>query len=226
MRSVIRAVSGFFVGILIFTGLSLLGWGVSDINGFFSEPARLLYCVLIVVLSAITVLTVPDAGRSRGDGLKKVSRQHIVLIVLQILSMAIVVMAPYSDRRNLLVIEPSGYLRYAGLLLFMSGFLIMNWATAVLGKQFSTEVTIQENHVLITNGPFRYVRHPRYAGIILLFLGISFVFRSWPSVILTALFLLVILFRITDEEALLATEFRDDWKHYKKATRRLIPYIY
>jgi protein-S-isoprenylcysteine O-methyltransferase Ste14 len=87
-------------------------------------------------------------------------------------------------------------------------------------------VTIQEDHKLITTGPYSYIRHPRYLGIILLLSGMSLVFRSWMAFIFALASVLVLIWRIRDEENLMHQEFTDTWEQYTKRSWRLIPYIY
>ena len=70
--------------------------------------------------------------------------------------------------------------RAAGFIFMIPGFLLMQTAEKYLDKQFSVQVTLQENHKLIQNGPYRFIRHPRYLGITAFFLGISITFRSLP----------------------------------------------
>jgi protein-S-isoprenylcysteine O-methyltransferase Ste14 len=106
------------------------------------------------------------------------------------------------------------------------GFIGMHWAEATLDKQFSVEVTIQEGHRLVTDGPYRYLRHPRYLGIILFTTGISLVFRSWLTLIFIAVLTLVLIWRIHDEEALLHQEFGPDWEAYSQRSWRLIPFVH
>lgn len=48
--------------------------------------------------------------------------------------------------------------------LFAAGFLMISWSEVSLGKQFSIQVTVQENYQLMTDGPYRFLRHPRYPG--------------------------------------------------------------
>ncbi len=58
-----------------------------------------------------------------------------------------------------------------GLILFIVG-LIIRWAAIIyLGRFFTVNVAIAEDHKLITTGPYRYVRHPSYTGTLLVFLG-------------------------------------------------------
>ena len=71
----------------------------------------------------------------------------------------IVIVAPYLESHNLFLMDGGDALRYLGLLVFLIGYLLMVWAPLHLGKQFSAYVMIQEGHELITDGPFRHMRH-------------------------------------------------------------------
>lgn len=211
---------------MIFAGLALLGWGVQDMQSFIVHPARFGYIVLVALLQLFIVIKIPEVGRNRGNGKKIVAWQRLAVLLMQLISLAIVIVAPYSDRRAIAVLNEMAMVRYIGLVLFTLGFIMMHWAEASLGKQFSVYVTIQEDHKLVTDGPFRYLRHPRYLGIILFTTGISLVFRSWLALILVTVLTLVLLWRIYDEEALMHQEFGTDWETYCQRSWRLIPFVY
>jgi protein-S-isoprenylcysteine O-methyltransferase len=111
----------------------------------------------------------------------------------------------------------------AGTLIFVG---LMNWAITFLGRHFSVQVTIQKDHELVTNGPYRWVRHPRYLGIVVCFVGISLGFASVGALTVAGLLLLTILWRIADEEALMAGSFPAEWRAYVRTSWRLIPWVY
>ncbi len=221
-----RSLMVFVTGIILFIGMPLLGWGLDDLQGFSESPARLGYAAVVVVLQIIVAIQFPNTGRYSGDGKKLVQRQRVVVALLQLLSIAIIVAAPFTDRRAIASLGEIDIMRYVGLVLFGLGFVGVNWAEATLGKQFSVQVTIQEDHKLITAGPYRLIRHPRYMGIILFSLGIALTFSSGVGMLLVALLLLVLLWRIYDEEALLRQTFGAEWDAYAKKSWHLIPYIY
>jgi protein-S-isoprenylcysteine O-methyltransferase Ste14 len=226
MATVPRVALGLLTGIAIFVGLPLVGWGVVDAQGFVANAARLCYIVLALLLQVISMIMIPGLGRSRGKGKKTVRRSQVGLVLLQVITLAIVIVAPYCDRRGILTISQVQMVRYLGLVMFTLGFLAMHWAESVLGRLFSVEVTIQEDHSLVTAGPYRYLRHPRYLGIIVSFAGISLVYLSWIALILVAGLKLVLIWRIRDEEALMHQEFGTDWEAYTKRSWRLIPFVY
>jgi protein-S-isoprenylcysteine O-methyltransferase Ste14 len=136
------------------------------------------------------------------------------------------VLVPFFDRQGILTFSTSGAGRWPGFFLGAGGLLIIFWSGIVLGRQYSPEVTIQEGHRLITRGPYRAIRHPRYAGGILMGVGLSVLFRSWAGLILTAIFGGVVLFRIADEERMMAREFGAEWNDYCARSWRLVPFIY
>jgi protein-S-isoprenylcysteine O-methyltransferase Ste14 len=80
------------------------------------------------------------------------------------------------------------------------------WSGVALGRLYSGDVTLQEDHCLVTGGPYRYVRHPRYAGAILLAFGLALTLNSWIGLVASVAFIAVILLRIRDEEALMGED--------------------
>ncbi|MBI1255915.1 MAG: isoprenylcysteine carboxylmethyltransferase family protein [Chloroflexi bacterium] len=214
------------IGSILFAGLPILAWGIADFQGFIAHPARAGYLIITVLLQIVVAAQFPGAGRSSSKGQKLVRQQQVAIVLLQIISLAIVIAIPYTDARDIAVIGEADLLRYLGLGVFALGFLLMNWSAAVLGHQFSTQVTIQEGHQLVTAGPYRLIRHPRYTGILLFNLGIALVFRSWLGLLIVALLALLLLWRIHDEEALMHQQFGADWEAYAGHSRRLVPYIW
>ncbi len=226
MSKIVRSSIALFIGVAIFVGLPLIGWGLADVQGFISRPARLGYVALVILLEVFVLIKFPGAGSQRGEGTHTIRRQRWTVLLMQILSLAIVIAAAYSDRHDVTVFGESGPIRYLGLVLFALGFVAMNWAAASLGKQFSVQVTLQEDHHLVTDGLYRYLRHPRYLGIILFNVGIALVFHSWLALLLVGALTLVLLWRIHDEDAFMHQAFGTEWEAYAHTSRRLIPFVY
>lgn len=226
VSTILGSVVKLLIGIVLFAGLPLLGWGVMDLQGFIRNPVRLAYIGVVVLLQVLIVIQIPEVGRNRGEGKKIVQRQRLAVLLLQVISLAVVIGAPYSDRWGVATLGEGNAIRYLGLVLFALGFTAMNWAEAILGKQFSVQVTIQEGHTLVTEGLYRYVRHPRYVGIIVCNVGLALVYRSWLALVLVAALIGVLLWRIQDEEALMQSEFGMEWQNYSTQSWRLIPFVY
>ncbi len=225
MSTPVRVALTFLLGTAIFVALPLLAWGPDDVPAFFSEPARAAYVALALTLNAYASVKIPEVGKARDRAERVVARQRLAVRLLQILPLAIVLWGPYGDRRGLAVI-PWPAARWAGVALYAAGFLLMHRAEAHLGRLFSVQVAVQEGHRLVTDGPYRLVRHPRYLGIIAFAAGLALVFRSWPALALAVAVKLVLLWRIRDEEALMAEEFGEEWAAYARRSWRLLPWVY
>jgi len=100
------------------------------------------------------------------------------------------------------------------------------WPMFVLGRRFSGLVAIQEDHQLVTDGVYRWIRNPSYLGYLIAGVGWALVFRSVAGLLLVLPFVWLLLVRIRAEEALLASEFGDRYAAYRRRTWRLVPWVY
>jgi len=224
---------GLALAVLAFAlGVPLLGWGIADWRGFFASPVRLMYGVGVALQSlviAIGYLLLPfsyTTGRREGQATKRVARQRVVPIVTRLVWLAVLLIAPYSDRRSWMVIGDAAWLRFLGVLVYLLALAWVYWAFWTLGQQHSGEVTIQEQHELITAGPYRWIRHPMYLGLIVFPLGAALVFGSWMGMALSLLLVGIFIWRIADEERLMRQEFGHRWDAYCQRTWRLVPFVY
>jgi len=228
----LRAVVMFINTLVMYLGLPLLGWGIDDLGGFFSLDPRSGYALLVVACGfavGYQAIDAPEGIRgSRGEGHKRVRSQSIVSIVIILLLFAALIFLPFADRRSIGVMigGQAAAIRWLGLVLFGLGCALVFWSGILLGRLYSAEVTIQKNHRLITVGVYRHIRHPRYLGGIILAIGLSLLFRSWIGLAASFLFIGVVLSRIKDEEALLHSEFGQEWETYCQQSWRLIPCLY
>jgi protein-S-isoprenylcysteine O-methyltransferase Ste14 len=115
---------------------------------------------------------------------------------------------------------------YVGLALLTLGGILRLAAVFVLGHRFTGVVAIQEGHRLVTTGLYRYIRHPSYTGALLYMAGFVLVFRCWLGLLLVAGTLAVLLARMNAEEALLESEFGEEYAAYRRRTWRLVPWAY
>jgi protein-S-isoprenylcysteine O-methyltransferase Ste14 len=157
---------------------------------------------------------------------KLVGRQRVIRIAITLLLYLALLVLPLADRRGIGALSSDPLIRWIGLFLFGLGIGFVFWSGIALGKLYSGDVTLQEDHQLVTDGPYRWVRHPRYAGSILLGFGLSLTFNSWIGLVTSMVFIAIVLFRIKDEEALMREAFGRDWEIYCERTHRLIPFVY
>ena len=225
-KTVAKQILAFLAGSLIFVGIPLLGWGITRLPEYFGSTARTAYVIVAFLLQLFAIYYNPQVGRSQVKRKKETPERKIDLYLIQLFSLSIVFFAPFSDHHSIAVMSYNDLIRASGLLLLIPGFLLMQAAEKYLGRQFSVEVTLQEDHKLIQRGPYKHIRHPRYLGILLFFLGISIMFRSLLSICLVAGLSVILIWRIFAEESLLQQEFGKEWDEYRTKSWRLIPFIF
>jgi protein-S-isoprenylcysteine O-methyltransferase len=114
-----------------------------------------------------------------------------------------------------------------GVALVLAGVALRAWAILTLGRHFRREVTIEPGQKLVRRGPYRVLRHPSYAGLVLSFAGFGLAFGSWISAAVAVLLLVAgILPRIRVEERALAQAFGPDYADFANSTARLLPYVW
>ena|ERR1700677_115438 len=122
---------------------------------------------------------------------------------------------------------PRPIVEIIGVAVFAAGISLRWYAIVVLGRFFTVNVAIAQDHRLIEQGPYRFVRHPSYTGSLLAFLGLGICFCNWVSfAALMIPILAVFLRRMQVEEAALVAAFGDRYRDYIHRTKRLIPAIY
>jgi protein-S-isoprenylcysteine O-methyltransferase Ste14 len=106
--------------------------------------------------------------------------------------------------------------------------LVIRWsAIYTLGRSFSANVAIHATQTLNRSGLFRYMRHPSYTGMVVIFLAMGLRTRNWLGLAFSVVPpLLALLYRIHVEEAALTGAFGEQYTEYSRTTKRLIPGVY
>jgi protein-S-isoprenylcysteine O-methyltransferase Ste14 len=119
------------------------------------------------------------------------------------------------------------WLFYPGLTLWLLGLALTVWAYSTLGRFFSLDVQIQNEHRVIDTGPYRPLRHPGYAGAMFGLNGLGLALQSWVSVLLLLLAsIAAFAYRMQTEETFLVAGLGDEYLHYMARTKRLVPYVW
>lgn len=114
--------------------------------------------------------------------------------------------------------------RSFGLTLMAFGAVFNIWGRLFLKKNWSDHVRIYNDQQLITNGPYRIVRHPLYASIIWMFYGAAIAYLNPLAAVETTLvFIPAMVYRSNLEEQALHETFGDQYSNYRKNTGRFFP---
>ena len=114
-----------------------------------------------------------------------------------------------------------------GLIIAWSGMLLRLWAVLTLGRFFTTTVVVQPEHALVTGGPYRFIRHPSYLGVLILLGGLGLSLGDLAgAAAMVGLTTIGLLWRIKVEEAALRAELGDSYVEYCKGHASLIPGVW
>ena len=120
-------------------------------------------------------------------------------------------------------VPESSSLRDLGIFLTFVGAGIAIWARYSLGQYWSARVTLKVDHRLIRSGPYAHIRHPLYSGLLVAMAGTALVVGEWRALIALLVTILEFSRKATKEEALLSTEFNDEYQEYRKHAGFLTP---
>ncbi len=115
---------------------------------------------------------------------------------------------------------------WAGIAVTWLGVAVAVWARYCLGEYWSARVTLKEGHRLIRTGPYRFVRHPIYTGMLLGCVGTALVVGEWRGVLAVVLLLAAHSRKALREESLLTREFGEEYTAYRQQTGFLFPRLW
>lgn len=121
--------------------------------------------------------------------------------------------------------SPVGY--GLAIVVFLAGLALRWWSIVHLGRFFTVDVAIAQDHRIVDDGPYRLLRHPSYTGALLAFVGLGLMLCNWlAALVLVVPVLLLFLRRITIEEQALERAFGEAYHAYRSRTKRLVPFVY
>lgn len=162
----------------------------------------------------VSATTAKESSRRGGWRLRGVS---LVIIVV-----ASVVIRRLHGSGSLNVHNP--VLEAVGTIVFLSGLAFAVWARIHLGRNWGMPMTERAEPELVTSGPYRYIRHPIYTGILLGVLGTALAINLYYLIavaVLTGYFV----FSATVEERNMTAAFPEQYPEYKAHTKMLIPFV-
>jgi protein-S-isoprenylcysteine O-methyltransferase Ste14 len=175
---------------------------------------------LQLTLAGWAVLELGLRVRERVQGRGSASRDRATRVLIAVtigVAIAVAVVSASAPR------IAGGY-RTAGVLVMWLGLAVRVWAVAALGRAFRTTVEVDAGQAVISNGPYRWVRHPSYSGLLLIVTGCGLASGSWLALAVCAVLPLpALLRRIHVEEAELVSVLGDRYRAYQEQTKRLIP---
>jgi protein-S-isoprenylcysteine O-methyltransferase Ste14 len=124
-------------------------------------------------------------------------------------------------------IQPAAAAFAVGLLLLVAGLVLRGWSIKTLGDYFTFTVMVSADQPVISSGPYRVLRHPGYAGLLVACAGIGLASANWVSAAAAVVLPLTLLIvRIRIEEHALLTTVGEPYRGYAAGHKRLVPLIW
>jgi protein-S-isoprenylcysteine O-methyltransferase Ste14 len=214
--------------ILILVSFAILFAAAGKINWINGWVYFVLACLSQLVSTAILAKVNPQLLNARGsvvkEGTKGFDRAWVALYpVITLVNLVIIGLDVVRFHWSSMPIWPS----VLGLVLFIPAFLIATWAMAV-NKFFEWTVRIQvdRGQYVCKDGPYRFIRHPGYTGLIISVLVYPLILGSCWGLVLSVLLALVIIARTALEDRTLQKEL-PGYQEYAQIVRcRLLPFIW
>ena len=114
---------------------------------------------------------------------------------------------------------------FTGLALVVAGMLLSIRARAYLGRNWSGVVTLKEGHELIRGGPYRWVRHPIYSGLLIAIAGSALVLGEWRGLLALVIAFAALWRKLRLEERWLGEAFGERYAAYRAEVAALVPFV-
>jgi protein-S-isoprenylcysteine O-methyltransferase Ste14 len=187
-------------------------------HDYLSDPITVLWIIWLVYWGIAAARVKPPVRRE--SALSRAA--HVIPLMLA----AFLLLMPHPG--NVLgsrLLPWQGSSRYdAGLVLVALGLAFAVWARTSLGRNWSATVTVKQQHELVRSGPYRFVRHPIYTGMLLAFLGTAIAQDQWRSLLAFALVWLALWRKWKLEERFMQDTFGEPYLAYRRQVPAVVPW--
>jgi protein-S-isoprenylcysteine O-methyltransferase Ste14 len=187
-----------------------------------SNPARIVFVVSIGAFSAGELV---QAFRLRRGATRVDVRTEAFL---RLMLFGSIVMFPLGKAVAPGAVIGGGVFLFAlGVVIGWAGTLLRWWSFVTLGRYFTVVVQTSADQPVIDRGPYRFLRHPSYSGLLLIFTGVGLMIGNWVSTAgAVILILIALIHRLRIEERALNATLGDRYRDFAASRARLIPYVW
>jgi protein-S-isoprenylcysteine O-methyltransferase Ste14 len=195
------------------------------------KPRRALtffhHNTLATIWTVFWVLWILPAVFGKRTVRRQTNGSRILQLILLLVAYVLIVNGELGlDWLNLQLVPEGRASTAVGYGLLMAGMLFAGWARLFLGGNWSSSVTLKEDHTLVQSGPYRIVRHPIYTGLLVALLGTAIALgelRCFLGVLLAAIAWKI---KSKSEETLMVQQFGDQYTRYREQVKGLVPYLW
>ncbi len=182
---------------------------------------------IIILCWAIFALYWLISSFSQKSVVEKMSfASRILQLLLMIIAFNFVIQSAQIYPLSIMLIPDSLAIAIVSIALCVPGLITCIWARRTLAGNWSSLPVIKEDHNLVQDGPYKFVRHPIYAGFLLMFLGTAVAIGRLGGFIGFAVCFVGFWIKLRQEETLMIKRFKGNYLSYKKRVKALIPYLF
>jgi protein-S-isoprenylcysteine O-methyltransferase Ste14 len=191
-----------------------------------SDRAHLLVPGLVIIGCWITFLVywLATASGVKATAERKSFASSLAYRLPVVIGGILLLVLRWHYPMNLPITPESIVTWYAGAPVCVAGLAFCIWARWTLGGNWSSNVQFKEGHQLIRKGPYRFVRHPIYTGILVMCSAPAVQFgrvHFWLGLLLVAIGLWI---KLKQEERVMLKHF-PEYSEYQKQVRALLPFV-
>lgn len=161
--------------------------------------------------------------RNARSNLRQFAGIRVVIFIMAVILFRLLNTKNYTFQNR--VLTHSEPVQTLGLIIFFLGLILAIWARLNLGKNWGMPMTEKQDPELVTSGPYDYIRHPIYTGVLLAMLGSALAI----SLYWLAIFVIsgtYFIYSAVMEERLMTKQFPKVYPAYKHRSKMLIPFIF
>lgn len=177
-----------------------------------------IYFALRVRWSGEQVMPDPQAIEREGRGMFAIR-----VIVFFILIAFLVLYAINVSWMKFLLVPFPGWLRWCGFALGLCTLIFWVWTQSALGKEWSPQLQLRQEHRLVTSGPYARIHHPIYTATMSIGVAFALVTANWVFMALALAAIIMIVIRVPREEQMMMEQFGEEYKTYMRKTGRFFP---
>jgi protein-S-isoprenylcysteine O-methyltransferase Ste14 len=200
---------------------------ITQIIPLLGKPELILHYKNVIVMLANMSLWLfqPAVSAKETTDNKSRDRYSVILILIMSVLSTIIPVADWAYFSN--PYESNLTLTIVGFVILWFGVALRNYSIKILGKHFTPTIQLQQDHDLITTGPYSVIRHPSYLGALMAIVGIAIFFNSLIGTLAACIAMMIAyIVRITAEEKALKSLFGSKYQEYQKRTKKLIPFLW
>jgi protein-S-isoprenylcysteine O-methyltransferase Ste14 len=191
----------------------------------FNSIFKIIYFIELVLITAVRSIGTAKYKNLKTE-LDRSSTPDTILLALNGVGMLVPIFYVFSTWLDFADYSLPAWLSWIGVALFALAAVLLHLTHRAMGRSWTPTLGLREDHKLVTNGIFKYIRHPMYAAHILWAIAQPLILTNWIagfSFLIPQI--LQYWFRVGDEEKMMLEGFGEEYKVYMGKTGRIIPRI-